>query len=201
MQRRSHEVGGMCAAAITAAALVGGPHGTALDVGIITVSAIFGSILPDIDHPNSYVSRKNPILAAACNLFMVIGRTITQMILFLCFWISKKRKEAILKGFEHRGVFHTILMVALLYLLIGLIPLDIIPLIQIGICAGYLAHLLMDMLTVSGVRLLYPIITVPFHYPLIRLHTGNKAHEWAARIIFIIATVGILYAMKVNGIW
>lgn len=195
MTYRSHRIGGACAGALGIGLIMGIPK-TPEEFGFaitLTGAALLGSLLPDIDHPNSKVSRRNPILAALVNLFLVIGKTITQMILLLCFWMSKKRKEQILKGFEHRGIFHTLLMGALVWLLLGLIPGTFGVVIQWGITLGYLSHLLMDMLTVSGVKLLYPIITHSFHYPIIRLHTNNQLHEMTAQAIFIVATVAILY--------
>ena len=165
----------------------------ALGIGCLLIgSSLLGSLLPDIDHPQSKISKKNPILAALVNLILVIGKTITQLILLLCFWMSKKRKEQILRGFEHRGIFHTLLIAVLLYLCLALLPSYWGRAIQIGLVSGYISHLLMDMLTVSGVRILYPIITKSFHWPFIRLHTGNKAHEMIARIIFIVITILVL---------
>jgi len=50
---------------------------------LITVPAIIGSILPDIDHPKSYLGRKLPFLSKP--IFHTFGhRTITHSLLFLC---------------------------------------------------------------------------------------------------------------------
>lgn len=198
MQYKSHKVGGICAGALTTAAIVGIPNtsdGILMTATLVT-TAVIGSLCPDIDHPQSKISRRNPILSAMVNLFLVTGKTITNILLLPCFWINKSRKERILKGFEHRGIFHTLIMVLLLTLLIGLIRIPWIIPIQIAFAAGYLSHILMDMLTVSGVRFLYPIINHSFHIPFIRLHTGNMVHEYIARTIFIIVTVILIILFK-----
>lgn len=194
MQWKSHRIGGMCAGAVTAAMVVGVPDTIGeiiLTGGIVAVSSI-GSLLPDIDHPNSKISRENKLASSIINVGMQISRVITQILLFFCFWISKKRKEQLLKGFEHRGIFHTLLMILLLYLLLGLVPLNnnIWSSIKFALLFGYLSHLLMDMLTVSGVKLFYPFINHSFHLlPVVRLHTGNQVHENIAKAIFIIVTI------------
>lgn len=202
MQYKTHRLGGMCAGAVTAAAIYGDKYSfissneylIPATFTLIAAGAI-GSLIPDIDHSNSYVSRRNPILAALVKLLLDFSKLVTNILLFFCFWISKKRKREILSGMEHRGIFHTILMTLAIYLLFGIIA-NILPtygeLIQIGITVGYLSHILVDMLTKSGVMLLYPIVTKKFHWPFIRLTTGK--HEAVATLIILAISIpSIIY--------
>ncbi len=53
----------------------------------------------------------------------------------------------------HRGLMHSIIIPIILYLLLFMINLDI----AIAVSFGYLSHLILDSLTVSGVRLLWPL--------------------------------------------
>ena len=201
MQYRTHRFGGMCAGAIASSyiywiqyANMFNPGGLSTDAmigtGVLVAAGAIGSCLPDIDHSNSRVSRDNPVLSIFAQLFLAISKAIISFILLFCFWISKKRKNEIISGTEHRGIFHTLLMVFLIYLLFGFIG-QFIPvygeLIQIGITAGYLSHILVDMLTKGGVMLLYPVVTFKFHYPFIRLTTGK--HELIAAGIILLVTI------------
>lgn len=199
MEYKSHRIGGAAAGAVSTVALLGipqDPSGFVLSAGLIGVSMI-GSLFPDIDHSQSKISKSNPILSLFITIFLNIGKLITSVLLLLAFWIPKRRKDQILKGFEHRGIFHTLLMGVIFYFLIGLIPINNIFIWQIAFCGGYLSHILMDMLTVSGVRLFYPFLNVPCHLlPFVKLKTGNKFHEWLARIIFILSAIVIIYFIK-----
>ena len=204
MEYRTHRYGGMCAGAIAATAMYGtsylhldniDPH-YIINASILIGAGAIGSLIPDIDHQNSYISKRNPILAFIVKLLLGIANFITKIILSLCFWISPTRKKAILAGTEHRGIFHTLLMVILIYLLFGILTAyfgEFGYLLQIGLTVGYLSHILVDMLTKGGVMLLYPAITFKFHYPFIRLTTGK--HETIAAIIITIVTVITIYLL------
>lgn len=92
-----------------------------------TAIAGIGALLPDIDHPQSAVGRRIQFLSVP-----------------------------LAKVFGHRGVTHSLLAVAgVLFALLhwsGYGPGIIGPL-----CVGYLSHLAGDMLTPSGVPLLWPL--------------------------------------------
>lgn len=203
MQYRAHRFGGMCAGAISSAAIYGTSYLNFLSSGlnnnavlgtvILVAAGAAGSLTPDIDHPNSRVSKDNRILSFIVNLFLGLSRGITNLLLALCFWIPARRKNEILSGMGHRGIFHTLAMVVAIYFLFGFVA-NFIPLygrlIQIGFTAGYLSHLLIDMLTKGGVMLLYPFITHKFHWPVIRLTTGK--HEAIAVAITLMTTIAAI---------
>lgn len=83
-----------------------------------------GSIVPDIDNPNSRLGRKLPV--------------ISHLIKFTL---------------GHRGIFHSLWPLFLISFLLSSINIEI----SIGLFIGYLSHLFLDALTISGVRFLYPL--------------------------------------------
>lgn len=209
MEYKTHRYGGMCAGAIASSYIYGikylnyfNPQAfnteAVIGTAVLIASGAIGSLIPDIDHSNSRISRDNRLLSIITQLFLGISRAITSIILFFCFWISKRRKNEILSGMEHRGIFHTLLMTFAIYLLFGFIC-QFIPfygkLIQIGVTVGYLSHILVDMLTKGGVMLFYPIITYKFHYPFIRLTTGK--HEIIAAIIITLVTITSIFLLNI----
>ena len=88
--------------------------------------AVFGGLLPDIDHPKSWVGRRlRPV------------------------------SDVVARIFGHRGITHSLLAVLGCGWLLrqGIVPARWAePLV-----AGYLSHLLGDLLTPAGLRLLWPI--------------------------------------------
>ncbi len=103
----------------------------------IVPSAILTCLLPDIDHPKSFLGQRLK-------------------------WISKP----IARAFGHRGFTHSLLAVfallATFYLKVPeswFIPADALQ----GMVLGYLSHILADMLTPAGVP---PALAMPLAFPL-----------------------------------
>lgn len=87
---------------------------------------VLGSLLPDIDHKQSYLGRRLPFLSAPIQKF-----------------------------FGHRGFTHSLLSLSFLGLATGLYWY-VNPLFFGGLLLGYFSHLLADMATVSGIPLFFP---------------------------------------------
>ncbi|KGX92900.1 membrane protein [Pontibacillus halophilus JSM 076056 = DSM 19796] len=85
-------------------------------------------MLPDIDHPSSYIGRKLPGLS-----------------------------KSISKLFGHRGFTHSIVCVAALYFGLTELKEQVPSVPALGITIGYISHLLADSLTPQGAQLLYPL--------------------------------------------
>lgn len=85
-----------------------------------------GSLLPDIDHPQSYLGRRTKPLSVLIN-----------------------------KCFGHRGFTHSLLSTLILGVA-SAVYWSVNPLFFGGFLLGYLSHLLGDMTTPSGIPLLYP---------------------------------------------
>lgn len=105
-----------------------------IGVGAVLCGALLGSLLPDIDHRNSYIGRRLKIAS------YIISKTL-----------------------GHRSIVHTPIAIfafsTLLYFLTmkltGMIH-DVSRLFVIGLSAGMYSHLFLDMMTKRGIPLLYP---------------------------------------------
>lgn len=125
MEWRTHLITGLAAGY-----MIAGPDTNAL------LAAGVAALLPDIDHPNSYVGRKIPIIPGLIKITM-----------------------------GHRGPLHS-LPAALLVSLVVTVAGG--PLLGIAAGVGYLAHILGDMLTPSGVPLLWPAIRKNIKLPAVK---------------------------------
>ncbi|SQC71606.1 membrane protein [Klebsiella pneumoniae] len=114
----------------------------------IVPSAVLTCLLPDIDHPKSF-----------------LGQRLS--------WISKP----VARAFGHRGFTHSLLAVfgalTLFYLKVPdswIVPADALQ----GLVLGYLSHILADMLTPAGVPLLWPC-RWRFRLPILAPRKGQSA--------------------------
>lgn len=101
---------------------------------IITSGLILGSLFPDIDHKNSYLSRKiKPLSYITSRIF--------------------KHRE-----FTH-SIVGTISIYYLLYLILGKINIEYIykDMFIRAFIIGVISHIFLDMMTISGVVLFYPL--------------------------------------------
>lgn len=113
----------------------------------------FGSLLPDIDQPNSTLGRKLGPISKLLNY-----------------------------GLGHRGLLHYPIFLAALMLGLYLLYPKIPPSFQyvyiagsMGFGAGYLSHIFLDMLNSAGIKFLWPVPTV------FRIPTGisfKKGIHW-----------------------
>lgn len=113
----------------------------------IVPAAILTCLLPDIDHPKSFLGQRLK-------------------------WLS----QPVARLFGHRGFTHSLLAVlggvALFHLNIprdGVIPADVFQ----GLILGYLSHIAADMLTPAGVPLLWPC-RWRFRLPILNTQKGNQ---------------------------
>lgn len=104
------------------------------EAGILLAGGLLGCLLPDIDHPQSWLGRRLPFLSLP-----------------------------IAALFGHRGITHSLIaVVAVLLSLLAAVSnlLDDehvrASLLALGIALGYGSHLLGDWLTPSGIPLLWP---------------------------------------------
>lgn len=107
----------------------------ALGIGAVLCGALLGSLLPDIDHRNSYIGKKLKIAS------FIISKTL-----------------------GHRSVVHAPLVIftfsALLYFLTMQLTgtaHEVSRYFVIGLSYGMFSHLFLDMLTKRGIPLFYPI--------------------------------------------
>lgn len=130
MQYKTHFAGG---ALITLTVLQHTEYVSPEQVVPFAVATLIGSVAPDIDHKNSFISNRLKPLG------FLVRRTTT-----------------------HRGATHSPLIVALFSLLLysglGLTEFSSYSYpIAFGFFVGAISHVLLDMLNPQGVPLLYPI--------------------------------------------
>lgn len=172
MNYKTHRIGGICAGLLVTGMTFKSPltiH-KALLSGIFIVGSFIGSIIPDIDHPNSHLGKKLNIFSIGINT--LYGH----------------------RGLTHSPLFALILSIILIFLssfFYG-VPQLLYSQFVIGISVGYFSHLLLDSLTISGIPLLYPLSHKG--YRLAKFRT-NK-HEILVSVICIFFTFITLYILK-----
>lgn len=125
--------------------------------GILGGFAILGSVLPDIDLPNSYIGKKVPAISRKINT-----------------------------RFGHRGLTHypsTLIVISLLLLIIFQ-NIEMITLVRgiyfwgsVGFVGGYLSHILLDLFNSRGLALLAPFSKVSIKIPS-GITFRNKRIRW-----------------------
>lgn len=179
MDGKSHFVVGASCGILASAALsrfVSDTSGAELFYGGV-IGAIYG-ILPDIDTPNSYISN--------------VGK---KNIIFFVLWLPVKIFSILInKIFGHRGLVHTVfLAVAFSFPMLFLrLPLVSPVILFISALAGYLSHLLCDMTTKSGVRVLYPISKQPIYILPRSLRILSQSKMQYLIVLIIVLITGIL---------
>jgi len=124
--------------------------------------AIVSSILADVDHSGSLIGR----------VFFPVSN-----------WLDKK--------YGHRTITHSLLFLMASTIIVLFIEKKLLTEDWIGITVifffGFLSHLLIDMVTVTGVPLLYPFRRNPCVIPgrrEYRMNTGNVRNELIVFLVF-----------------
>lgn len=143
---------------------------------LLLAAAGVGSLIPDLDHPNSFIGCKVPV-----------APRVTRMVL------------------GHRGALHSILaaiavgvIVSILHVAVLGIPEYVTGLGQylnfilgkrlaLAVVTGYLAHLAGDLFTRSGLPLLWPL-PIRFRVPLVK--TGSFIERL---LVFPAVILGLIY--------
>lgn len=153
-------------------------HFTAIEPSVgLFVGILAGSLLPDIDEPQSYVGRRTSVqvMNKRVGLSSVIksifghrGFThslLATLFVFIPYFFS----------LQYSGDFHVFAQTA-----------------SMGLGFGYLFHILGDMLSKSGVPLFMPITKKKIKIPL--YITGN----FSEKIIFFLSAVALMYLVYLS---
>lgn len=182
MTGTTHRLGGAAIGIITADLLIGNAH-PALQAATIA-GAILGSLIPDIDNPRSSISCKWRLLRMIIGIFQSIVRGLAAL-------LPHKKEQYVRSVIGHRGISHSLTMCAivsiLLYFLCQLFhTASFIKYFFLGIPAGMVSHILLDML--AGGSPLFSPFSVK-RVTLAHIKTGGVG-EWifrsAATLIFIL---------------
>ncbi|WWR14690.1 metal-dependent hydrolase [Lachnospiraceae bacterium JLR.KK008] len=176
MMAASHRLGGVAAGMLTAGILTS-PDDVA-GKAVLLSAAVLGSLIPDIDHPRSSISRRHRGISVAVGIFQTLLRGLGNLL--------PRRQEQYVRGAAgHRGASHSLFMAVLCTLLVsaGAIALpawkETVFLASWGVGVGVLSHLFLDMLA-GGVSLLFPFTMK--RITLARIRTGGPL-EWMVRML------------------
>lgn len=136
--------------------------------GHIILGAILGCLLPDIDHPQSWIGQRFKLFS-----------------------------KIIFKIFGHRKFTHSIFFILICIILINysssfrlIFPLDLIH----AVVYSYISHILADMLTPSGVPLFWPL-QWRFRLPILYFIKSNIGEYVFCTILLLIS---ILYPINMH---
>ena len=170
-------------------------NNTIVDMLLLS-GGVVGSLLPDLDHINSYAGKKLWFISSFLNMMTRI------------FKYFKLEKLAKLSG--HRGLMHSVVYWILTSILLLFLPEYIVNSLEsvqvsalamaiykvfvFGIFIGTISHILLDMMTVSGVPILIPIsykkIKIPFNV------RTNSNGEKVVSVVLILITIVMVFYMK-----
>lgn len=144
----------------------------------ILSGAIIGSLLPDIDHTRSKISRSSAVTQVAS--FAVSAAT------------------------KHRGFFHTPLFVLILAVALNtcipLLPLNAVhetaQTISYGLIPGMLSHLLLDTCNPGGIMWLFPFSKK--HYHVLSIKTSGLGEFVFSAVL--IAFLALIYGIDVRSV-
>jgi LexA-binding, inner membrane-associated putative hydrolase len=111
------------------------------------VGVMFGTALPDIDEPNSSISRNLPFLMV---LFFVVKYTLNLVIFILTLGIFSDMRRHLNRSLEHRGITHYVLT-ALIILVVSFVLNGYMAQFVFGLSFGWLLHEIGDAQTKPGI--------------------------------------------------
>jgi len=139
MTARTHQRAGLLCGLLTQQLLVGEFYSDSnltsklFVIGIFCLSTTIGSLLPDIDKPSSQIGSFFPFSS-----------------------------RLIARNFKHRTLTHSLLSIYFFIFLLSLAPTievgsEFFTITVLGLMIGHISHILLDLLTIQGVCLFYPI--------------------------------------------
>lgn len=142
-----------------------------IPTGIFMGGILLGSLLPDIDHSNSYIGKK-----------------------------VKTASKVINKLAGHRKLFHAPLIYLFLYsIALGMVKDNLILKGISGAFFGILSHLILDSLTVGGLPWFYPLSTKRFSIGNIK--TNSKLEDILRGILICLNIGIILDILHITSIF
>lgn len=161
---------------------------------ILLSGSVVGSLAPDLDHKNSFAGRRLWFISGFLNMMTKI------------FNFFNLKKLAKLSG--HRGLMHSVLYWLLISAFFFLVPdyiisnidnfpvsqlaMDIYKIFIFGVFIGALSHIVLDMMTVSGVPIFLPISYKTKRIPLY-ITSNSKGEKFLSGILIVVIIAMIAY--------
>ena len=165
---KTHKLGGLCCGLIASSMIMQLPYTKEklLLSGVLIGMSVFGSLFPDIDHTNSMIGKEHKAISRLTNI--LFGH----------------------RGITHAPLFNFIIVALLLYLtrfLTGRIQIIAITGI-FGLFIGLMSHLILDIITVSGIPVFYPFSKRCIHIARLK----SSKHNGVISILLICITALIV---------
>ena len=163
---------------------VGGLVGAALLTGTEPYlyaypAAVVAAWLPDVDNPRSRLG--NGLSRTKSPLLNTITRPVS--------WMLRSASFVLVRAVGHRTLTHSLLGVALFFLVLRLIP-GSHPELLMALVAGYASHLFADALNTRGVPLLWPLGR-PFRLLPGGVRSGGTAEFFVAFVAVLLTAYGL----------
>ena len=129
-------------------------------------------------------------------LFMLVNLRLGYPLMFLVFALIGAAIPDIDVKFKHRKLLHNVWVLALI-ILIGISTRVMSPAIAISLSIGFLSHLIIDALTVTGIRPFWPMNKPHFRGPF---KTGGVT-EYVIAFGVIVAIAYLLGILHVSVPW
>lgn len=190
MNYKTHLAGGALAGVVFSGLVVKdlGLMETIINTGVITGMSLVGSLLPDIDKENTYISNRAKPVAKLASLTGHRGMFHAPILWTLLLWvmlefasgnIAKTACIIIYVGYmisilgNRRGVknLYIILPSVLLGVILFLYDSTQLNLVWLGLYIGVISHLVFDTLNKKGIPWLYPISKKKYH--IAKIVTGG----------------------------
>lgn len=163
-----------------------------LSIGVCV--SVLASLLPDLDHDGSYISKYLTLNSRQQNrslITMLLGIFLITLCLYLSLpiWIVFVGSFFIFAAYiKHRTFTHSILGVIFVCIAAYLAAPNVL---YFGFfITGYISHLFADALTVSGIPLLWP---KSYNFRLARIKTSTKWDTWIGYFSLGSAMIGYMY--------
>lgn len=157
---------------------------------VLLTGCILGSLLPDIDNPQSTISYKIPLVRAVYGMLQNAIRGFASL-------LPRRQREYVRSSIGHRGLSHSLLAAVVLPELAWLVG-DVINIntgaFALGLLLGIWSHIFMDLFS-GGTRLFLPFSICNIKF--MKIKTGGIM-EWIVRIGLIIA---LAYGLTKVNLW
>ncbi len=168
-------------------------------------TCIVASLLPDIDEPESLIVNSPASLRKQLRRGRTMqektARNVLGIVLIAARWLLRGLSGIIrLLAGGHRGATHWLFIAAILSAVMWYVGgLAGYNSLWIWFAAGYLSHLLLDMLTPSGLEVLRPVTSASIHLlpRFMRIRTGGGT-DALVRILLLMSAGALLYQPLVN---